>query len=74
VPTELVSHYLFKDRFERPGKGRHRAPTSIAMSALSDRRMPEGVKNIIEKVRSWTQSGGIRRTCDRDLFVHEYGR
>ena len=46
----------------------------LAMSVLSDRRMPEGVKTIIGKVRSWTQSGAIRRTCDRDLFVHEYGR
>ena len=46
----------------------------LAMKVISDRRMPDGVKNIIEKVRSWTQSGGIGRTCDRDLVVHEYGR
>src|ERR1019366_465443 len=43
----------------------------LAMSVLSDRRMPEGVKTIIGKVRSWTQFGGIRRTCDRDLSIHE---
>jgi conjugative relaxase-like TrwC/TraI family protein len=46
----------------------------LATRVLSDRRMPESVKHIVERVRSWTQSGGIRRTCERDLVVHEYGR
>jgi hypothetical protein len=46
----------------------------LAMSVLSDRRMPEGVKTIIGRVRSWTQFGGIHRTCDRDLSIHEYAR
>jgi hypothetical protein len=45
----------------------------LAMSVLSDRRMPEGVKTIIGRMRSWTQYG-VRRNCDRDLAVHEYGR
>jgi ATP-dependent exoDNAse (exonuclease V) alpha subunit len=46
----------------------------LATKVISDRRMPEGVKNIIVKVRSWTQSGEICRTYDRDFVVHEYGR
>jgi len=46
----------------------------LAMKVMSDRRMPESVKAIIGTVRAWTQSGGIRRICDRDLVGHEYGR
>ena len=46
----------------------------LATKVISDHRMPESVKNIIEKVRSWTQSGGTRRTYDRESVVHEYAR
>lgn len=46
----------------------------LAMSVLSDSRMPEGVKTIIGKVRSLTQSREFRRTCDRESVVHEYAR
>jgi hypothetical protein len=46
----------------------------MAMAVLSDRRMPEGVKSIIEKVRLWTRSGGVRRTCDQSLCINGYGR
>jgi ATP-dependent exoDNAse (exonuclease V) alpha subunit len=46
----------------------------LAMSVLSDRRMPESLKTVIEKVRSWTHSGEILRACDRNLVGHEYGR
>ena len=67
--VELAAQYI-----GARGSGITTQLRQLAMSVLSDRRMPEGVKTIIGKVRSWTQSGGIRRTCDRDLAVHEYGR
>ena len=56
------------------GRGITTQLRQLATKVISDRRMPESVKNIIGKVRSWTWSGGVRRTCDRDLVVHEYGR
>ena len=67
--VELAAQYIGAQ-----GRGVTAHLGQLAMSILSDRRMPEGVKVIIGKVRSWTQSGGIRRTCDRDLVTHEYGR
>ena len=67
--VELAAQYIGGQ-----GRGVTAHLRQLAMSVLSDRRMPEGMKTIIGKVRSWTQSGVIRRTCDRDLVVHEYGR
>ena len=67
--VELAAQYIGAQ-----GRGITARMRQLAMSVLSDRRMPEGVKNIIEKVRSWAQSGGLRRTHDRDLVAHEYGR
>jgi hypothetical protein len=67
--VELASHYIGAQ-----GRGIAARMRQLATKVISDRKMPEGVKNIIEKVRSWTQSGRIRRTYDRDLIVHEYGR
>jgi conjugative relaxase-like TrwC/TraI family protein len=66
--VELAAHYIGVQ-----GRGFTERLRQLAMSVLSDRRMPEGVKAIIGKVRSWTLSG-VRRNCDRDLVVHEYGR
>jgi conjugative relaxase-like TrwC/TraI family protein len=65
---ELAAQYI-----GARGRGVTAHLCQLAMSVLSDRRMPESVKAIIGKVRAWAQSG-IRRTCDRDLVVHEYGR
>ena len=67
--VELAAQYIGAQ-----GRGFTEQLRQLAMSVLSDRRMPESVKNIIGKVRSWIQSEGIRRTHDRDLAVHEYGR
>ena len=67
--VELAAQYIGVQ-----GRGVTARMRQLAMSILSDHRMPEGVKNIIEKVRSWTQYRGIRRACDRDMVVHEYGR
>jgi conjugative relaxase-like TrwC/TraI family protein len=67
--VELAGRYI-----GARGRGVTAHLRQLAMSVLSDRRMPEIVQDIIGKVRSWTQSGGIRRTYDRDLVVHEYGR
>jgi conjugative relaxase-like TrwC/TraI family protein len=67
--VELAAHHIGMQ-----GRGITVHLRQLATKVISDRRMPEGVKNIIGKVRAWTQSGGIRRTCDRDLVVHEYAR
>ncbi len=66
---ELAAQYIGVQ-----GRGLTTQLRQLAVSVLSDRRMPEGVKVIIEKVRSWTQSGRNLRTYDRNLAVHEYGR
>jgi conjugative relaxase-like TrwC/TraI family protein len=66
--VELAAQYIGAQ-----GRGFTARIRQLAITVLSDRRMPEGVKAIIGKVRSWTLSG-VRRNCDRDLVVHEYGR
>jgi hypothetical protein len=67
--VELASRYIGAQ-----GRGSTARMRQLATKVISDRRMPESVKAIIGKVRSWTRSGGVRRTCDRDMVVHEYGR
>jgi hypothetical protein len=67
--VELAAQYIGAQ-----GRGITTQLRQLATKVISDRRMPEGVKNIIEKVRSWMKSGGIRRTCDRDVVAHEYTR
>ena len=67
--VELAAQYIGAQ-----GRGVTAQMRQLAISVLSDRRMPDRVKTIIEKVRSWTHFGEILRTCDRDLVGHEYGR
>jgi conjugative relaxase-like TrwC/TraI family protein len=67
--VELAARYIGAQ-----GRGFTVRLRQLAMSVLSDRRMPESVKTVIGKVRSWTHPNGIRRPYDRDLVVHEYGR
>jgi hypothetical protein len=67
--VELAAQYIGVQ-----GRGFSDRLRQLATKVISDRRMPESVKNIIEKVRSWTQSGRNLRAFDRDLVVQEYGR
>ena len=67
--VELAAQYIGAQ-----GRGFTARMRQLAITVLSDRRMPESVKHIIEKMRSWTQSGGVRRTYDRELVAHEYTR
>jgi hypothetical protein len=67
--VELAARYIGTQ-----GRGVAAHLRQLATSILSDRRMPEGVKTIIGKIRSWAQFGGIRRTYDREFVVHEYVR
>jgi len=47
----------------------------LAMSVLSDRRMPEGVKHIVEKVRSWTHSQSSAKShAPQQSCSYEFGR
>ena len=54
--VELAAQYIGAQ-----GRGVTARMRQLAMSVLSDRRMPESVKNIIGKVRSWTHSRSSAR-------------
>jgi hypothetical protein len=67
--VELAAQYIGAQ-----GRGGTARMRQLAMSVLADRRVPEGVENIVEKVRSWTRTRGVRRSHDQVSVVQEYGR
>ena len=68
--VELAAQYVGAQ-----GRGATTRMLQLAMSVLSDRRMPESVKNIIGKVRSWTHTQSAAKVHARQQsYAHEYGR
>jgi conjugative relaxase-like TrwC/TraI family protein len=68
--VELAAQYIGVQ-----GRGVTTQLRHLAMSVLSDRRIPEGVKVIIEKVRSWMHSRSTAKFhTQQQSCAHEYGR
>jgi conjugative relaxase-like TrwC/TraI family protein len=68
--VELAGQYIGEQ-----GRGFTARMHQLAMSVLLDRRMPEGVKVIIEKVRSWMHSRSTAKFhTQQQSCAHEYGR
>ena len=68
--VELAAQYIGERRMGVTARLRQ-----LAMSILSDRRMPESVKDFIGRVRSWTHTQSAAKVHARQQsYAHEYGR
>jgi hypothetical protein len=68
--VELAAQYIGAQ-----GSGFTTQLRQLAMSILSDRRMPESVKTVIEKVRSWSHAQSSAKSHTRQqCCVYEFGR
>ena len=68
--VELAAQYIGAQ-----GRGFTARMRQLAMSVLSDRKMPESVRHIVERVRSWTHSrSSAKRHTPQQYCAYEFGR
>jgi hypothetical protein len=68
--VELAAQFIGEQ-----GRGFTARMRQLAISVLSDRRMPESVQDIIGKVRSWMHSQSTAKSyCPQQSCTYEFGR